>query len=676
MTEGRRRHRLIRRLLVFGPAIVVVIVGILSYASQRREANMSRLVQHTRDVIGTSSDLLNALLSAESAVRGYVITGDTAMITPFRATPAKADSLLTHLRELTIDNPAQQKRLDELTALAHLRLARFDTVAAQAKPGTPLAAVAGISGGALGPGPQMMSEIHRLITSVQNDETRLLVDRRRRESEAAILSTLALAVGTIAAAILAFLVNRNMDRALADRRHALDESETTNKLLQEQTTELEIQAEVAQNAARDAEEATEQATTARVSAQESERRAERLQAATEALSSSLSSGDVAGMIVDQALAALRADSGIVATLEPNGQELRFIASRNAPLAELGTTISVNLDLPLCVVARTGKAFTAPTREDVRMRFPDIMPSHEFAGVRAIAAFPLRVDERMIGALLVRWNRDRTIAPGDAAFMAAMSRIAAEALDRARLFEAERDARAAAEAANRAKAAFLASMSHELRTPLQAALGFAQLVRSGLYGPVNDRQSEALSRVERSQMHLTRLIDDVLDFARLEAGRVRVDLEPVLLADVIADLTPLVEPQAANKNIELALMPPPDSLRVLADRQRLQQVLVNLVGNAIKFTPNGGSVRVGALHADERVTIQVRDTGPGIPSDRLQAIFEPFVQVEAGLTRTQPGAGLGLAISRDLARAMKGELSVESEFGNGSTFSLELPVAAD
>ena len=673
MTDGPRRRRLVRRLLVFGPAIVVVIVGALSYTWQRREAGMNRLVIHTRDVIATASELMNALLTSESSVRGYMITGDAGMLVPLRATHVEADSLLRRLRLLTVDNPVQQQRLDTLMLLTRLRLARFDTVAAQAKPGAPMATIGAVTDGAMGAGPRMMNDIRRLVEAVDNDESRLLADRQQREREAGVISTLLLVAGTIVAAVLAFLVNRNMDRALADRRRALGEFENTNRLLQEQTVELEMQAEMAQTAARDAEDATEQATTARVSAEESERRAERLQAATEALSSALSSSDVANLIVDQALAALRADSGIVAMLEPDGEELRIIAARNAPLAELGTKISVKLDLPLSVVARTGKAFTAPTREDVRMRFPDISPSHEFAGVRAIAAFPLCVDERILGALLVRWNRDRAMAPSDAAFMAALSRIAAEALDRARLFEAERDARAAAEAANRAKAAFLASMSHELRTPLQAALGFAQLVRSGLYGPVNDRQAEVLSRVERSQMHLARLIDDVLDFARLEAGRVRVELEPVLLADVLADLAPLVEPQAAKKNIELSLLPPPDTLRVRADRQRLQQVLVNLVGNAIKFTPDGGSVRVGALHDDERATIQVRDTGPGIPADRLQAIFEPFVQVEDGLTRTQPGAGLGLAISRDLARAMKGDLSVESELGGGSTFILDLPV---
>jgi signal transduction histidine kinase len=198
----------------------------------------------------------------------------------------------------------------------------------------------------------------------------------------------------------------------------------------------------------------------------------------------------------------------------------------------------------------------------------------------------------------------------------------------------------------------------------------------VYGPINEQQSEALGRVERSQMHLTRLIDDVLDFARLEAGRVSVTLAPVSVTEVITDLMSLVEPQATAKNIELFLLPPVGTLRVLADRHRLQQVLVNLVANAIKFTPERGIVRVGAVRLGDHVVMRVRDTGMGIPADRLDAIFEPFVQVDDGLTRSQTGAGLGLAISRDLARAMGGDLTVESEVGEGSSFSIILPVVDD
>jgi signal transduction histidine kinase len=294
-------------------------------------------------------------------------------------------------------------------------------------------------------------------------------------------------------------------------------------------------------------------------------------------------------------------------------------------------------------------------------------------VEAVAVYPMRYDGDAIGSIVVRFAKPRALSPADHALMSAMSRIAAEALARAQLYDAERSARFAAESANRAKAAFLASMSHELRTPLQAALGFAQLMRSGVYGPINDEQAEVLGRVERSQTHLARLIDDILDFARLEVGRVRMRVEEVSVADVIADLTPLVEPQAAAKKIELALLPPPDSLHVLADRHRLSQVLVNVVGNAIKFTPEMGTIRVGALMDGTKAMIQVRDTGIGIPADRLQAVFEPFVQVEDSLTRTAAGTGLGLAISRDLARAMGGDLTVESELGHGSTFTIWLPV---
>jgi signal transduction histidine kinase len=315
-----------------------------------------------------------------------------------------------------------------------------------------------------------------------------------------------------------------------------------------------------------------------------------------------------------------------------------------------------------------------TAAEVAAEFPEIVALYQADGIQAAAAFPIHNDGKVIGGLLLRFTRPRTLSGSEEAFMLAMSRIAGEALERARLFEAERAARTAAEAANRAKAAFLASMSHELRTPLQAALGFAQLIRSGLYGPITPDQSEVLGRVERSQTHLTRLIDDILDFARLEAGRVRLNVEDVNVGEAITQLAPLVEQQATKKGIELSLVPPADPIIVSADRHRLQQILVNLVGNAIKFTPESGSIRVAALGNGDAATINVQDTGPGIPADRLQSIFEPFVQVNEGHTRPHSGVGLGLAISRDLARAMGGELGVESELGSGSTFSVTLPLA--
>ena len=239
-------------------------------------------------------------------------------------------------------------------------------------------------------------------------------------------------------------------------------------------------------------------------------------------------------------------------------------------------------------------------------------------------------------------------------------------------------RRVAEDANRAKGQFLAHMSHELRTPLNAIGGYAQLLQMGVHGPVNAAQEEALERIQRSQRHLLGLINDVLNFAKLEAGRVGYHLAPVKIADSVCGLEPLVAPQLAAKSLTYECVPVPPDLTALADADKLQQVMLNLLSNAIKFTPQGGHVQVSALALDDTVTILVSDTGIGIPTDRFDDIFEPFVQLgrstTGGTATGQEGTGLGLAISRDLARAMGGDLAVRSAPGEGSVFELRLPRA--
>jgi signal transduction histidine kinase len=239
-------------------------------------------------------------------------------------------------------------------------------------------------------------------------------------------------------------------------------------------------------------------------------------------------------------------------------------------------------------------------------------------------------------------------------------------------EADRQ-RAAADEANRAKSAFLAVMSHELRTPLNAIGGYVQLLEMGIHGPVTDAQREALARVERSQKHLLRLINDVLNLARIESGRVEFVLEDVDLAALMDDVTPMVEPQMNAKGLALEVGAAPGAV-ARADREKVQQIVINLLSNAIKFTPAGGSVRVRARRPDGpgAVLLSVEDTGIGIPSEKQASVFDPFVQVDMSRTRRSEGSGLGLAISRDLARGMGGDLQVESIVGEGSTFTLTLP----
>jgi PAS domain S-box-containing protein len=236
------------------------------------------------------------------------------------------------------------------------------------------------------------------------------------------------------------------------------------------------------------------------------------------------------------------------------------------------------------------------------------------------------------------------------------------------------ARAEAETANAAKNAFLATMSHELRTPLNAIGGYAELLEMGIRGPITEQQREDLARIRRSQQHLLGLINDVLNFAKLDAGSVRFDLTDVPLADAVAAAESMVAPQMAAKNLRFVLPSCENVPAVRADAEKLRQVLLNLLGNAVKFTDRGGEIAVTCEAGPTAVRLAVRDTGIGIPAEKLEAIFEPFVQVDRHLSRPNEGVGLGLAISRELARGMGGELTAESVEGTGSTFTLTLPRA--
>ena len=244
-------------------------------------------------------------------------------------------------------------------------------------------------------------------------------------------------------------------------------------------------------------------------------------------------------------------------------------------------------------------------------------------------------------------------------------------ERARLFEAERAARRDAEAANRAKSEFLAVMSHELRTPLNAIGGYAELVELGIHGPVTEAQRTALTRIQQSQRHLLGLINQVLNYTRIDAGAVRYDMADVPVAAALAAAEALVLPQVRVRGlVYLPAVVSPD-LSVRADTEKLQQILLNLLGNAIKFTDRG-EVRVTCSVQQNTVAIAVTDTGIGIAPEKLAGIFEPFVQIDQRLTRENDGVGLGLAISRELARGMGGDLTAESTPGEGSRFSLTLP----
>lgn len=227
-------------------------------------------------------------------------------------------------------------------------------------------------------------------------------------------------------------------------------------------------------------------------------------------------------------------------------------------------------------------------------------------------------------------------------------------------------------ANSAKADFLAVMSHELRTPLNAIAGYSELLALGIDGPLSQKQSDAVARIRRNQAHLLELIDEVLSFAKIEAGRNRVVSEGVPVVEAFDNIDPLVLPQLLQKGLRLDRGPIEDGLSVQADPAKLRQILLNVVVNAIKFTPADGQILLQAARDGNDVVLSVTDTGIGVSADKLAHIFDPFFQVDSKMTREYSGVGLGLTIARDLARAMNGDVGFESEVGRGSVVSVTLP----
>jgi signal transduction histidine kinase len=254
-------------------------------------------------------------------------------------------------------------------------------------------------------------------------------------------------------------------------------------------------------------------------------------------------------------------------------------------------------------------------------------------------------------------------------------------ERERLYEQERVARAAAEEAraraeeaNKAKSEFLAMMSHDLRTPLNAIGGYSELLAMGVRGPVNEAQLADLERIRRNQRHLLTLVNDVLNFARLETGEIPLSIKLQPLDPILRPLRVVIETQAANRNITYEYLGCDPSVEVAVDAERLEQILINLLGNAVKFTPEGGRISMSCRdHDGQMAYIDVTDTGIGIPKSKMAMIFDPFVQAENHGARRE-GVGLGLAISRKLARAMGGDITVESVEGKGSTFIVSMPCA--
>jgi signal transduction histidine kinase/PAS domain-containing protein len=351
----------------------------------------------------------------------------------------------------------------------------------------------------------------------------------------------------------------------------------------------------------------------------------------------------------------------------------------ARLRDLGAAVAIPTERAVgaAAVARSGTSHISTTITAADLDAAAHSTEHRAAlaalGLASWMIVPLLARGQSLGTIsLGVADASRRYQPHDLALAEELAHRAALALDNARSFEEAREARIQAEEANHAKTAFLTVMSHELRTPLNAIAGYAELMELGVHGPVTGEQVEALRRIQRSQRHLLSLINDVLNFARIEAGQLQFDFHDVPIQVTLSALEALVAPQLRAKELIFECAPLPAAFVAFADGEKIRQILVNLLSNAIKFTDRGGRITVDAEATERLIRIRVSDTGCGIPADKLEQIFDPFVQLDRNLSSGHEGTGLGLSISRDLARAMDGELTVRSRIGHGSTFILTLP----
>jgi PAS domain S-box-containing protein len=345
--------------------------------------------------------------------------------------------------------------------------------------------------------------------------------------------------------------------------------------------------------------------------------------------------------------------------------------------EVGERYPIDASSPTGVanVVRTGvsEVYTDITDEMIvgAARDPQHLEMLRRLGMRSIMIVPIQAHGRTLGAItLICAESGRQFTDADLPIAEELARRSALAIENAELFQA-------AAAANRAKSEFLASMSHELRTPLNAILGYTSLLADEITGPIIPAQREQLLRIRASATHLLGLIDEVLSFSRLEAGREQLNIHDVDVRSVLEEAAALVRPMAVAKQLPLTIDPPDatgEPLHLWSDVLKLRQILVNLLTNAVKFTDHG-SMTLSARADGDDVVFTVTDTGIGIPPSHLEHVFDAFWQVEQAASRRVGGTGLGLSVTRRLARLLGGDVSVNSSPGQGSTFTVRLPRAS-
>jgi len=393
-----------------------------------------------------------------------------------------------------------------------------------------------------------------------------------------------------------------------------------------------------------------------------------------AISSTLDLATVLKAIVSRAVQLTGLDGGSIYEYDESSQDFHLRAAENMP----GELVEVYRSMPI----RLGEGIVgsaAVRREPVQVadiqdesyqtRYKELLLRQ---GYRAILAVPLLRDEQIVGALTVSRGRPGSFPPEVIELLKTFATQSALAIQNARLFREIEEKGRQLEAASHHKSQFLASMSHELRTPLNAILGFNEMILDGIYGDLTEDLRAPLENIQSSGKHLLRLINNVLDLAKIEAGRMELALADYSVHDTVSTVHTALKSLAADKGLEFTASVPAEIPLAYGDGGRIAQCLMNLAGNSLKFT-KAGKVAISVFHEGKLLRYSVADTGIGIPPDKLGSLFTEFRQTDATIASEYGGTGLGLSITRRFIEMHGGRIWVESEPGKGSTFLFEVPL---
>ena len=684
-------------MLAVVPAVLVLLIGALAYDRARSVVGDVRLADRSHAVIEKSDVILTRAVDAETGQRAFLITGDDRFLEPYQGARADIEKDLGSLRALVADDAVASEYSATIARLIPERFALLDTGIVMRRTGSPLTA----SAERLLVGKRKMDELRQTIGSLHERENAIL--ERRRVAERRSLRNASIVVGAAAAMaiVLSALVNLAFSRALKERERINADLRVANEDLERQSDALETQAvemesqqaeleataedlratnEELNRTTRAAEEARNATETAR---QELERLLARrkrdeegallLSEASRVLASTLDYEKTLETVARLAVGDL-ADWCAVDLVQPEGSIRQVVVSHKEE-EKIKWAKALNKRYPPDYGAPTGVGNVI--RSGKPQIYREISDEMLVAGahdadhlaimrelqIKSALVVPMIARGRTLGAMtLISTDSGRLYDEGDEVLATELATRAAIAIDNAQLY------RTAVEA-SQAKSAFLATMSHELRTPLNAIIGYQSLLQEGISGSLNDKQLAQLTRLRASADHLLGLIDEILTFSRLDAGKEVVQKEEVQLRPIIVEAITMVTPLAQEKG--LALEDQSEDARIYTDSKKLRQILLNLFSNAIKFSDDG-KITVRSRLDGDMVAVSVDDPGIGIAPENLDSIFEPFWQVEQHSTRRAGGTGLGLSVSRGLARLLGGDVRVESVPDRGSTFTLTLP----